>query len=161
MKLALTTALILSAAAPAFASDQLARSLGLEAGVFTTSQLVQLKAAYDGADEGNGHFDTLVERFSSDAVSTSNGITEGQRQIAEQVGVNPADYTLAELVAIRNSYEDGEYTIPSTGDVVSTSNGISAGHAQLAAKLGVDAADYTVAELAALAGQIDPVDARF
>jgi len=45
MKKILLAAVALSAAAPAFASDQLARSLGVEPGQYTLSQLVALKDA--------------------------------------------------------------------------------------------------------------------
>lgn len=41
----LAAAIAASLAAPAFASDNLAASLGVDAGSYTTSQLVQLKAA--------------------------------------------------------------------------------------------------------------------
>lgn len=45
MKKILVTLIALTAAAPALANDQLARSLGVEPGQYTLSQLVALKDA--------------------------------------------------------------------------------------------------------------------
>ena len=48
--LILTTAIAISFAAPSFASDQLARSLGVEPGQFTTAQLFALDRAHEDDD---------------------------------------------------------------------------------------------------------------
>ena len=49
-RIALTTALALSLAAPAFASEQLAASLGDDAGDYTVAELIQLRDAYENND---------------------------------------------------------------------------------------------------------------
>ena len=47
---AIVAAAALTVAAPAFANDQLARSLGVEPGALTTSQLIQLQSALSSDD---------------------------------------------------------------------------------------------------------------
>ncbi|MDJ1015799.1 MAG: hypothetical protein QNJ35_04730 [Paracoccaceae bacterium] len=164
MKLiALTTALAVAAAAPAFANnDQLARSLGVEPGVLTTSQLVQIKSAIESDDDnGNRYAKALIERFTGGVVSTmSTGVSAGHAQLAAQFGVDPADVSASELAVIKGAVESendsGNRQVDAlierfTGGVVSTmSSGISTGHAQLAASLDLDPNEYSVAELAAI-----------
>lgn len=47
---ALITALALTVAAPAFASDQLAASLGVNSGDYTVAELIQLRSAIENDD---------------------------------------------------------------------------------------------------------------
>ena len=66
MKLTLAAALATAIAAPAVAQTQLERSLGVEAGQFTVSELAKLKAVE--TEEGNDarvFFGNQVIRFSS------------------------------------------------------------------------------------------------
>ncbi|QBY01069.1 hypothetical protein E2K80_10295 [Rhodophyticola sp. CCM32] len=49
-RFALTTALALAVAAPAFANDQLAASLGVDAGDYTVAELIQLRDAQENGD---------------------------------------------------------------------------------------------------------------
>ncbi|TCP41685.1 hypothetical protein [Rhodovulum marinum] len=67
-RLAITTALILSAAAPAMAQSQLERQLGVPAGEYTLSQLVQLKsAAEQTGNDGAVHFKAASDMTMSTA----------------------------------------------------------------------------------------------
>lgn len=111
MKLfALTTALVVAATAPALANDQLARSLGVEPGLLTTAQLVQVKASVDNAND-NRVAKELIERFTSGDVSTmSTGISAGHAQLAANLGLDPAEYSLAELAGIKGSYDSTDPT---------------------------------------------------
>ena len=165
MKLfALTTALVVAASAPALANDQLARSLGVEPGVLTTAQLAQVKASIDNADD-NRTAKALIERFASGDVSTmSTGVSAGHAQLAAQFGVDPAQFSVAELASLPalvdndsdNRAVEARIEQIRNGGIVSTmSTGISAGQAQLAANLGVDAADYSLAELVNLKASYD------
>ncbi len=52
--IALTATMIV--ASPAFAASQLERSLGVETGVYTALQLVELKSAFDNNDENRVKF---------------------------------------------------------------------------------------------------------
>lgn len=77
-RLALTAALILSAAAPALAQSQLEQSVGAPAGKFTLAELVELKAAAE--QTGN---DAIVHFGSGDAmtVSTSGPVNDRAAEI--------------------------------------------------------------------------------
>ena len=69
-------------AAPALANDQLARSLGVEPGVYTTAELIQLKDAAEVSDnEGTVFFG---DGF---AFNASNGAA----QLAASLGVDARD----------------------------------------------------------------------
>ncbi len=168
MKLfALTTALVVAASAPAFANDQLARSLGIEPGALTRSQLAQVKASIEN-DDDNRIARELAERFSAGEVSTmSTGISAGHSQLAARFGVDPQAFSVAELASLKalvdndddNRAVKAEIAQVRDGGIVSTmSTGVSAGHAQLAANLGLDAADYSFAELVNIKASYDPTD---
>ncbi|WP_375550440.1 hypothetical protein [Rhodophyticola porphyridii] len=55
-RIALTTALALSLAAPAFANDQLAASLGVDAGDYSVAELIQLRSALENDDHSHVAF---------------------------------------------------------------------------------------------------------
>jgi len=156
--LLLSTALVLGVAAQASANDQLARSVGVEPGVYTTAQLAQLKTALNDQEDGERHFDFLISKFNGDIVSTQSvGVTPGRAQLAASLGLTPADFTTAELAQIKSAAADTEtserhveFLIDKfSGNIVSTQSvGVTPGRAQLAASLGLNPADYTTAELA-------------
>ena len=146
------SALVAAIAAPALASTQLERQLGVEPGVYTTAELVAIKGSFD-SDTGFN----FPARDGAVVSSQSTGFSAGHIALAAQVGVNPADYTTAELVGIKGSFDtDTGFNVAPRGDVVSSQSvGISAGHAQLAAVEGVNPAEYSVAEILALRAQRD------
>ncbi len=148
----IASALVAAIAAPAFANSQLENLLDVEPGVYTTAELVAIKGSYD-SDTGY----RFPVRDGGVVSTQSVGFSASHLALAELVGVNPADFTTAELVAIKGSYDsDTGYNIPARGGVVSTQSvGISAGHAQLAAQEGVSAAEYSVGEILALRAQRD------
>ncbi len=102
----LTTAIALGVAAPAVASDQLAASLGVGPGQYSTAQLAQLKSARYDDDERL--FDQLVARFDGAVISTQSfGAAGGSEQLALQLGVAPGEYSIAELAQMKMSdYDD-------------------------------------------------------
>jgi len=71
---ALAIALTTAVAAPAFASDSLARSLGVEAGAYSTSQLVALKSALDSDDHTRVAF--IKSQAGQDVTFSTSGSTE-------------------------------------------------------------------------------------
>lgn len=162
---ALTTALALGLAAPVFANDQLALNLGVEPGVFTTAELAQIKATTDYADD-NRISEALKARTGGAVSTQSFGISAGHAQLAAELGVNAADFSVSELVAIRALVDNDSDNVARSAaiaqvqdGVVSTQSvGISAGHEQLAALIGVDPADYSFAELVAIKGSYTPED---
>ena len=112
----MTRTLILAALAaaavsgPALANDQLARSLGVEPGVYSLSELATLKTLQDGDDhvriaafaKGNGT-GSDVTTFSS------KGVSAGAAQLARSLGVEPGALSVSELVALRSA-EDSDDT---------------------------------------------------
>jgi len=146
----IASALVAAFAAPAFANSQLEQIIGVEPGVFTSAELAAIKGSFDT--------DTGYNIPARDGVVTSSQSVAGNAgaaQLAAQLGVNPADYTVAELAAIKGSFDsDMGYNIPVRGGVVSSQSvGISAAHAQLAAAEGVNPADYTLGEVLSLKAQ--------
>lgn len=78
---------------------QLAAAAGVEPGLFTANELQRLIAA---RSEG----DTVTERFilsgeNRRAPNPAEVVTPGEAQLAASIGVDPADYTLSELVAMQ------------------------------------------------------------
>lgn len=143
----LSTAIALSLVAPAVASDQLARSLGVEPGVFSTAQLVQLRAAQENDDRA-----LVAYILSGDAA----------------VNVAPANAAGLEA-AIARFTEEGDFTqagkledrgIPAGTAFASTRN-VTAVPAQLravAAAHGIDAGSVPVGELVNLARAVEQGD---
>lgn len=149
-RILLTSALALTLTGPAFASDQLARSLGVEPGVYSTAELIALRSAYE--DDQFAVANSILNGSATDGEASSNA------QFAASVGVDPS-FSTADAAALRSAYEEGDYAtvnfILEAGGIdenvsVSSKSGISAGRAQLAASLGVNASDYSLAELVEL-----------
>jgi hypothetical protein len=166
-RIVITTALALAIAAPAFANDQLARSLGVEPGAYTTAELATLKGLGESGDSLDRETATvLASLFSRGVVSTQSVGASGNAQLAQNLGVNAGDFTTAELATIKGITEqratDDAFALSDligrgADGVVSTQSvgGISAGHAQIARNLGLDPADYSLAELAVIKGQAE------
>jgi hypothetical protein len=159
--LALTTAFALATvvAAPAFANDQLARSLGLEPGVYTSAELATIKGAMENSSAGDAHFiASLINRDAGGVVSTQSVGTSSQ--LARSVGIG-GDYTLSEVATIKGALENSSagdaHFIDSlinrdNGGVVSTQS--VGGSSQLARSLGLDGT-YTAAQLATIKGALE------
>jgi hypothetical protein len=129
----LGTALALSLSAPAFASEQLAASLGVNPDNFTTAELIQLRSAQEENDQATVDF-------------ILSGADSGSADVAAiQLAFALEDDDRATVNFLRNG----------GSEVVSTQSFGSAGGEQLAASLGVDAGDYTVAELIQLRSALD------
>lgn len=84
--------------------DQLAASAGVEQGQFSANELQRLIKAQ--ADD-----DTTTERFilsgaSRNAANPAEVVTPGEAQLAASIGVDPAQYTLAELIAMQPQSDD-------------------------------------------------------
>ncbi len=82
-RIALTAALITAIAAPAFASDNLARSLGVGPGTYSTAELIQLQRAIEDNDQ-------VYVRF------LMNG------------GAGPVDPSIAADAQLRHAIEDND-----------------------------------------------------
>lgn len=161
-RLALTTAFIIAAAAPAFANDQLARSLGLEPGVYSSAELAQIKGALENRETDNSfHVQQLIDRGNGGVVSTQSIASAANDQLARSAGVEPGVFTTAEIAEIKgavenresdNSFHVGQLIEGGNSGVVSTQNVGGAGNAQLARSLGLEPGVYSDAELARIKG---------
>ncbi len=141
----LSTILAIAVAAPAFASpgaDQLARSLGVEPGVYSLSQLVRLNEAFEEGSVTGAQIAAFVTSGGADVVSSSNpagGITVNEAQFIERAQIRNNTLSADQILAgLRN-----DATVSDRGIV-------SPGKAMIAASLGVNAAEFTTAELVAL-----------
>lgn len=147
--LVLTTALafgfVVPVLSPAVAGDQVALSLGVEPGQYSQAELARLKGAKDA-----GEWDqvaALKAMFDSDVVSTQSV----DDQIARNLGVEPGQYSQAELARIKGAKDAGEHDQVAAlksmfdGDTVSTqSAGVTQGQRQMAARAGIDPETHTL-----------------
>ncbi len=154
-RILLTSALALTLAGPALASDQLARSLGVEPGVYSTSELIALRSAVE--DDNFAQANAIRAGGNDGFTASTKSVTSSSAQLAASVGVEPGVYSNAQLIALRSAIENDDFAQANAirnsvgeGFSASTKSGVSAGTAQLAASLGVDAADYSRAELVRL-----------
>ncbi len=150
-RFALTTALVLGLATPALANDQLARSLGVEPGAYSLTELVQLQTAMEDNDRSRIR---NILNGNNDVMSTQSfGVSAGHAQLAASIGVNAEEYSLGEIVALRTAIEENDTQrinlIRSGDDAVLSTQGtsVSPGERQLALSLGVEPGQYTLTEL--------------
>jgi hypothetical protein len=113
-RIALTSALVLGLAAPAFAASDL-----------TAQQFATLEAVSTSEDDFATEAFKREQFASGGIVSTQSGISAGHAQLAANYGLDAADYSVAELVIIagENNEEERERFIAaykSDGAVVST-----------------------------------------
>jgi hypothetical protein len=163
-RIMITSVLALAIAAPAFASDQLARNLGVEPGVYTTAELATIKGVRENATSTDvATAATLEDLFSQGVVSTQSVGSIGNAQLAANLGLD-GDYTTAELATIKGIREGAAGTDVATADtlegllsggVVSTQSTAGSAANQLATFLGVNAADYSLADLAVMKGDFE------
>lgn len=81
---------------------QLARSAGVEPGLFTAAELLAIIDAKRENDTSKVNFYLSGTNRQGD----SGTVTPGKAQLAAIAGVNAADYTLAELVALQPTADD-------------------------------------------------------
>ena len=86
---------------------------------------------------------------------------DGKAQLAGPLGVNPADYTPAQLIRLETAVRENDtqeiafVKAQAEGKIVSTQGTISPGLAMQAAILGVDPAKYTASQLAVMTGDAE------
>jgi hypothetical protein len=147
-------------ATPALASDQLAAAAGVEPGVYSTAELMQMISALE---EGDNTAYRFVRDGGSEVVSSQSPFGDAQprnAQLAAAAGVEPGAYSTAELARMIAALEENDsqtfrFVRDGGSEVVSSQSpdGIrpaNAGKAQLAAALGVDPDDYTIGQLAGM-----------
>lgn len=85
--------------------------------------------------------------------ASASGVTPGRQQLANQLGVDAAAYSAAELTQLQGARRDNDkaaYDALLSRSTTRAEGTVSAGKAQIAAQIGVDPADFTTAELVRL-----------
>lgn len=160
-RLALTSALIIALSAPAFADGktQLAGPLGVNPADYTLAELIRLENAK--SDNNPTEFAFVKDQAAGRIISSVGTVSPGQAMQASILGVNPADYTLAQLVRLETAVRDNDtqeiafVKAQAEGKIVSTQGTVSAGLAMQAAILGVNPADYSASQLAVMTGDAE------
>ncbi len=132
-------------AATASASDQLARSLGVAPGAYSTAQLIQLRNALEDGDSQRAAF--IIDG------SSAAGATAGS-QLAASLGVAPGSYSTADLAALKAAVEKGDASraafIADSHEVTARNAAAVSANRQLPLSLGVAPGQADSATLAAL-----------
>ncbi|TKD14673.1 hypothetical protein FBT96_17405 [Rhodobacter capsulatus] len=82
--------------------------------------------------------------------ASASGVTPGRQQLANQLGVDAAAYSAAELTQLQGARRDNDkaaYDVLLSHGTVRGKDTTSVGKAQIAAQIGVDPAEFTTAEL--------------
>lgn len=147
-------------AGAAFAgNDQLAKLAGVEPGVYTTAELIQIDQARKDSDAEKLDFylsgDNRVSRNSS-----TGSVNAGLEQLAAIAGVSSEGYTVATLTELReaqsanNAEKIAFIKARAQGEIsILAPNATSPGKDQLAALVGLDATSNSYGELIVAADQ--------
>ncbi|WP_071672905.1 hypothetical protein [Nioella nitratireducens] len=95
----LATTLVMTLAAPVFASNTLSQGLDVAPGAYTNAQLIQLREAVQNGDQQRIAF---IEHGHANTATTTT-----VDDLAASLGVSPADYSLSQLIELRNAAENG------------------------------------------------------
>lgn len=105
-RIALTSALLLGLAAPAFASN-LANTYGFDAGAVSAQELAVLKAS-DTSEDNFANLMVQKDKIGGAIVSTQSGVSAGHAQLAASEGLDPTVYTVAEIAIIKGENDEEE-----------------------------------------------------
>ncbi len=146
---AAAAAIAATLAAPAFASDNLAASLGVEPGVYTTSQLVQLKAAQ--ADDDHSR----IRQIKAEAAAGGFNGTADFSQVAGSIDAEGLG--ASEIVALKAAIDEDDadriFGLRNGTDVASDTTFSTRGgpvSGQLSASVGVAPGTLSTSELVQL-----------
>ena len=106
-RIVLTSALLAALAAPAFASTQLELSLGVEPGVYSTAELIDLRRAVENDDKARINF--ILSGGPSGSVSQNVASVEASIERAIEEG----DYRQAAF--LQDRLDGGNVTVSSRG----------------------------------------------
>ena len=87
---------------------QIAASLGVSADAFTLAQLIDLQRATEDNDQARIAF--ILSNGSAPGVTVSgrDQVSGGKQQLAASIGVNGADFTLAQLIDLQRATEEND-----------------------------------------------------
>jgi hypothetical protein len=145
-RFALSTALVASLAAPAFASDQLALTLGVEPGVYTTAELIELRRAMEESDRPRINF-ILSGAASEESAEDRARALEAAALRAEEEG----DYRQADF--LRGQIEGDDISVSSRGGAAAPTGAEAA-----IAAVGIDTEGLSASEIVVLARALEEGD---
>jgi hypothetical protein len=87
---------------------QLATSLGVSADAFTLAELIDLQRAVEDNDQSRIAFILSHDGDTGVTVSGRDGVSGGKAQFAASLGVNAADFTLAQLIDLQRATEEND-----------------------------------------------------
>ena len=85
-------------------TGQLAEIAGVEPGKYTAAELLKIIAARQDGDTASALY--VLSGENRKAASPASAVTPGEAMLAASAGVDPAQYTLAELIAMQNEFND-------------------------------------------------------
>jgi hypothetical protein len=154
LALSAATAGSVSAQAVTPSAQQLAALAGVPAGVYTTEELTRLlQAESDNDREMMTFILSHANRATPGAIGTTS---DGKTQMATALGVNPAEYTQAELTRMSEALSDNDpqtynFFLSHQNRAIAGPVGTTSGVKEvIAAQLGVNPADFTLTELNAM-----------
>ena len=142
--------------ASASSDAQLAASAGVESGVYTAAELQAIIEAKRDNDNRAVAFITSGANRTNPAAST-DGI--GLEQLARAAGVQPGQYTQAELVGLLDAQKENDavkvqYWLSHANRNSPDANPANPGKVQLAKTLGVNPDDYSMSDLVLMQSSI-------
>lgn len=145
-----TSALAAHAASPG--AEQLAAKLGLNADTYSLTELNIIDSALQEGDANTANF--YIN--GGNRVALTSSVTPGKAQIAALLGLDPAQYSLAELAVIDSAVKANDpelanfYIAGGNREIRGGVGEAGPGKVQLAASLHLNPADYTLNELSKL-----------
>ncbi len=135
---------------PAGASDQLALSLGVDPGMYSTAELASLADAREAGDIQRERF---ILGGGGEILSTQSYGDRPSAQLAMGLGVEPGMYSTAELAGLAHARGQGDiqrekFILGGGSEILSTQSYGESPSDQLALSLGVEPGMYSTAELA-------------
>ena len=160
---ALTSPLLAQAAFASAGSDQLAAQAGVQPGLYTDAQLINLlKARLENDPETVAYILSQVSAaVSRNATGGQTMTSAGAAQLAANLGVAPGAYSVDTLIQLQSALLDNDTVTVAAilrgskdGNAANDVGVVTPGKAQLAAALQVDPAAYTTLDLARMYGAL-------
>lgn len=142
---------------PNASSDaQLAASAGVQPGVYTAAEL---QAIIDAKRDNDSRKAAFYVSGANRAAPAANTEGAGLDQLAQAAGVQPGQYTQAELVGIIEARKENDavqlnFWLTHANRATPDANPSNPGKVQLAKTLGVNPDDYTMADLVLMQSSI-------
>jgi hypothetical protein len=145
-RFALSTALVAGLAAPAIASDQLALTLGVEPGAYTTAELIELRRAMEEGDRTRINFILSGEASESTAADRARALEAAALRAEEEGDYRQADF-------LRGQIDGDDLSVSSRGGAAAPTGAEAA-----IAAVGIDTDGLSASEIVVLARALEEGD---